>query len=138
VGICIYLVTGKSRKKVPSDKEYNHQNGYASWLAGRNEARTDPSDPVRKLPVPYTPLVRLSAIRRLGKISQREVRAILSGSLSLVVFFIPTTFDENLFITARINPERIKARIRSIRNEYTASNPVLPWSGLKNLKNIAL
>ena len=37
-----------------------------------------PSDPVRKLPVPYIALVKLSASRRLGKISHNEVNAILS------------------------------------------------------------
>ena len=48
----MYLVNGKRMKNVPRDSEYNHQKGYASSFAGRNDASTEPSDPVRKLPVP--------------------------------------------------------------------------------------
>jgi hypothetical protein len=39
---------------------------------------------------------------------------------------------------ARTNPESIKARIKSIRNEYAYPKPDCPWVGLKNLKKIAL
>ena len=77
-------------------------------------------------------------MRRLGKISQRDVSATLSSVFRRVVFFIPTAFEENRFMTARSRPERINASIRSIMKEYPCSKNVLPWSGLKNLKKIAL
>jgi hypothetical protein len=47
----MYLVRGSRIKNVPREIEYSHQKGYASSLTGRKDAKTDPKDPVRKLPV---------------------------------------------------------------------------------------
>ncbi len=74
----MYLVRGSRMKKIPSESEYSHQNGYARTFTGKNDPRNDPVVPVRKLPVPLAPAVRLSAMNLPGNISHSETIAILT------------------------------------------------------------
>ena len=83
--------------------------------AGRNDASASPRFPVRKLPVPCAPLVKLSASNLDGKISQRLVSAIRSVQVCFVVFFIPIRRGVNLLIIASNRPDRMNARRRSIQ-----------------------
>ncbi len=135
VGICIYLVKGRTQKKTPSAREYAHQVGSIFTWFPRNAVNTWLRDFVRNDP-PLMSAVNPSASRRRGNIAHNEYRPTRSRKLGFVVLLIPKNLDLILFIIARKIPLSTTSRKKSIRKKSREPLRVVSVSATKYLKKI--
>lgn len=134
--MCIYREKGIVIKNTPSEVEYNHHKTIEGPLTGIKIERKSPRGCVMKLPLPEKDAVVLSANNRNGKIIHKKVKAILSLVECLVIFFNPVTRERNLLMIAKISPDKMNNKRKSIKALKTLNIPEGWGVSSKNRKNM--